>query len=190
MSENAKASFDDEVERLQALLSGLESLVDPRAKEMARDLLQVVIGLHQLGLADLLAIVEEAGTQPADTLIARFAANPRIHGLLLLHDLHPDDLPTRARKAVQRLRPHLGVSGINIELVGTEQDVIRVRVVAGPPQGKRPSASELNREIENMVMEMAPDAADLIIEGLESVQSPVEFHIPLTSITRVSSAKA
>ncbi|MGR9108471.1 MAG: hypothetical protein ACU843_16245, partial [Gammaproteobacteria bacterium] len=168
MSADSRGSFEVEVERLQDLLVALDGFSDPSAREAARELVQAVIGLHRLGLADLLAIIEDSGTQPADTLLAKFVANPRIQGLLLLHGLHPEDLETRARKAVQKLRPHLGVYGIRAELVGVDDGVIRIRLVIGETAGRRITVPELRREIENAVLEMAPDALDVVIEGLEA----------------------
>lgn len=175
-------SFDVELARLQDLLTTLEGLNDPAAKSAARELVQVVIGLHGAGLADLLAIIREAGSQPADTLLPRFAANPVVRGLLLLHDLHPEDLATRARQAVDRLRPHLGVRGVRAELVGVEHEVVRIRVTASGQKAQRPAAAELRREIEDTVLELTPDAAELVIEGLETAGGAREAYVPLSSI--------
>ena len=174
--------FDDEIERLQGLLTQLEGLGDAAAASAARELVRAVIGLHGQGLADLLAVVEEAGSQPADTLLPKFMANPRVRGLLLLHDLHPEDLATRARKAVDRLRPHLGVHGLRPELAGVEDGVVRVRITAGGQKTERRAALELRREIEMAMLEMTPDAADLVIEGLELVADAREAYVPLSAI--------
>ncbi len=182
MSRNPRQTFDEELTRLQNLLNALEESGDPAATAAARELVQVVIGLHGAGLADLLGIVREAGSQPADTLLPRFAVNPKVRGLLLLHDLHPEDLATRARQAVDRLRPHLGVRGVRAELVGVEHGVVRIRVIASGQKGQRPAAAELRREIEDTVLELTPDAADLVIEGLETAGGAREAYVPLSSI--------
>ncbi len=88
----------------------------------------------------------------------------------------------RARKAVERLRPHLGVRGVRADLTGVEDDVVRIRVTASGQKGQRPSADELRRAIEDAVLEMAPDAADLVIEGLELAGGVREAYVPLSSI--------
>lgn len=183
MSAERRAAFDDELARLQGLLTALDGLRDPAARSAARELAQAVIGLHGLGLSDLLAIVQEAGTQSADTLLPKFAANPRVRGLLLLHDLHPEDLATRARKAVERLHPHLGVQGVRADFAGVEDKVVRINVSASGQKSQRPSAAELRREIEGAVLEMAPDAEDLIIDGLETTGAASEVYVPLSAIT-------
>lgn len=183
MNEDRSQEFDNEIARLQGLLTALDGLSDPAAKSAARELVQVVIGLHALGLADLLAIVQEASSQPADTLLPKFAANPKVRGLLLLHDLHPEDLATRARKAVERLRPHLGVKGVRADLTGVEDNIVRISVTANGQKNQRPSATELRREIEDAVLEMVPDATDLVFEGLETSGGAREAYVPLSSIS-------
>lgn len=188
--ESRRRTFDDQAVRLQELLAGLETLRDPAVRVAVQEIVQVVIDLHGRGLSDLLGIVQDAGSQPADTLLARFTANPAVRGMLLLHGLHPDDLATRAGKAVERLRPHLGIHGVRADLVGIEDDVVRVRVTASGQKNQRPSASELRREIENTVLEMTPDAADLIIEGLETAGGASEVYVALSAITRRNQTNA
>jgi hypothetical protein len=188
--ESRSRTSDDEAMRLQELLARFETLGDPAARAAAQELVQVVINLHGQGLSDLLAIVQDAGSQPADTLIVRFTANPAVRGMLLLHGLHPEDLATRASKAVERLRPHLGVRGVRADLIGVEDDVVRVRVTASGQKNQRPSAIELQREIENTLLEMTPDAADLIIEGLEEAGGASEVYVALSAITRRSQTNA
>ncbi|WP_166265512.1 hypothetical protein [Marinobacter caseinilyticus] len=171
MSEQSQRELDAEVARLQGLMSNLETLQDPAAKSATRELVQVVLRLHHLGLADMLAIVREAGLQPADTLVPRFTANPRVRGLLLLHDLHPDDLATRARNAVERLRPHLGVKGVRAELMGVEDNVVRIRISEDTQKGRTAPVASLRAEIEATVLEMAPDAGGIEIEGLDATRA-------------------
>ena len=188
--ESPSRTSDDETTRLQELLARFETLSDPAARAAAQELVQVVIDLHGRGLSDLLGIVEDAGSQPADTLLARFAVNPAVRGMLLLHGLHPEDLATRASKAVERLRPHLGVRGVRADLIGVDDNVVRLRVTASGQKNQRPSAIELQREIENTVLEMTPDAADLIIEGLEEAGGANEVYVALSAITRRNQTNA
>jgi hypothetical protein len=188
--ESRSRTSDDQATRLQELLARFEALGDPAARAAAQELVQVVIDLHGWGLSDLLGIVQDAGSQPADTLLARFTANPAVRGMLLLHGLHPEDLATRASKAVERLRPHLGVRGVRADLIGVEDEVVRLRVTASGQKNQRPSAIELQREIENTVLEMTPDAANLIIEGLEEAGGASEVYVALSAITRRSQTNA
>lgn len=177
-----RTRFDDELDRLQALVSAVDALADETAKNAARELVKAVLQLHAAGLRDMLAVIDEAGSQPADTLAAKLAASPKVCGLLLLHDLHPDDLTTRARRAVERLRPHLGVYGVRTEFLGIDNGAVRVKVTTDGGAGRRLSADELRREIEDAVITMTPDADGMIIDGLDSVAGTNEVFVPLTSI--------
>lgn len=173
---------DDPGTRIQNLLDALEQVTDPSARSAARGLVQAVMELHAGALTDLLAIVREADDQPADILLPRFAANPKVRSVLLLHDLHPQDLATRARLAVERLRPHLGVRGVRADFVDANNGVVRVKVTASGQKTQRPSATELQQEIGAAVMEMTPDAVDLVIEGLEATMAASEVYVSLSSI--------
>lgn len=187
MSAQSQRDLDNEVARLQGLLSALETLNDQTAKAAAQELVQVVIRLHTLGLKDLLAIVNEAGSQPADTLVPKFTANPRVRGLLLLHDLHPDDLATRARNAVERLRPHLGVKGVRAELIGIEDNVVQIRVSDNGETGRTASVESLRNEIEETVLEMTPDASGVDIDGLDATGA-LNVAVPLVWVASASAA--
>ena len=52
----------------------------------------------------------------------RVAANPLVGGLLALHDLHPVELATRLRYALDTARRRLGSHGVGIELTGVDGD--------------------------------------------------------------------
>ena len=179
---SAATTAADPLQRLQGLLTALENLGDPVARVAAQELVRAVIELHGVALVDLLAIVDEAGAQPADTLPLRFAANPRVGGLLLLHGLHPQDLITRARHAVEHLRPFLGVRGVRADFVDAHDGMVRVRVTASGQKTRRPPAAEIRQEIEDAVMAAAPDAAGLAIEGLEATSEAHEVYVPVATI--------
>lgn len=192
MNDERRQAFEAEIARLQGLLVALDELSPSNdqgaARSAARELVQVVIGLHGQGLADLLGIVHEAGTQPADTLLPRFAVNPAVRGLLLLHGLHPEDLAGRARQAVERLRPHLGVKGVRADFVGVEDNVVRIAVTASGQHSNRPDVTALKREIEDTVWELIPDAADLVIDGLETTAGAREAYVSLAAISKARAA--
>jgi hypothetical protein len=178
--------FDAGAARLQALLAGLEAVADPAARSMARELARTVIDLHAIGLADLLGIVREAGSQPADTLVARFLANPALRGLLLLHGLHPDDVAARARQGVDRLNLRLGAHGLRLELLGAGPAGVRVGLREEGSGGHRPDAAGLEAMIERGLLEYVPDAAALVIEGLDGVAAipvlPATTVVPLAAL--------
>jgi hypothetical protein len=186
----AGGQLDDPLERLQALLAALEGVCDAATRNAVRELAQVVLGLHRRGLRELLDIVDEAGSQPADILLPRFLANPAVRGLLLLHDLHPDDLPARVNQVLARLRPHVGVHGLRIELSSLDENIVRLRVsLAGPQSGRRPDESALRHEIESAMWDLVPDAAGVVVEGLEILRARDETLVPVSAIAGLSKAR-
>jgi hypothetical protein len=178
----SREALDQSIERLQELLAGLDGVTDTATRSCLRELVQVVLDLHRRGLAELLDIVNETGDQPADTLLPRFLINPSVRGLLLLHDLHPQGLHARVQEAAERLRPHLGVHGLRVELQSLEHGRVRLHVAVAPHSGRRPDAATVRREVETTVLDFAPDAASLEIEGLEVLDAPRESLVPVSAI--------
>jgi hypothetical protein len=87
---------------------------------------------------------------------------------LLLHGLHPDDLETRVRRAVDRLRPHLGVHGLRLDVVEIASGTVRLRVHGrSAAMIKAPLLWMLPGEIEDAVVEAAPDIEKILIDGLD-----------------------
>lgn len=158
--------IDQSVRRLEQLIAALDAHPDPTAAEPARELVALVLDLHSLGLARLMAII--AGVPGGDRIMARLVDDDRVCPMLLLHGLHPEDMESRVRKAVDRLKPHLGVHGLRLDVVAIERGAVRLRV--GNIDGSAPRASltmTLPEEIENAIMEAAPDAEEISIEGLQ-----------------------
>jgi hypothetical protein len=91
--------------------------------------------------------------------IEHLAAEPLISSLFVLHGIHPDDMETRIRKALERFR--------GAELIGLHDGVVRIRVSYGAAQAVR-----------DTVREVAPDAADVLVE--EAL--PPGGFVPLSSI--------
>jgi Fe-S cluster biogenesis protein NfuA len=86
--------------------------------------------------------------------------------MLLLHGLHPDRLDKRVGAAVERLRPHLGVHGLRLEVIGIVNGVVRLRLSGGA--GVRAQLLwTIPSEIENAIFEAAPDVEKVTIDGLE-----------------------
>ena len=153
--------------RIDELIAALEALDDPRAREPAKELLQVVLDLHTNGLARLMELIADAGAMD-DAMTEALARDPQVAALLLLHGLHPQDLPTRVARAVDKMRTLLGAQGIRIELLDAAEEAVRVQV-SGRLQGKHNSVGELQQEIEHAIFEAAPEAMRVDIAGLPEV---------------------
>jgi Fe-S cluster biogenesis protein NfuA len=103
-----------------------------------------------LGLCDARALAD-------DELLAH---------LLLLHDLHPVDVGTRVANALEEVRPYLGSHGGDVELLGVEEGVARLRL-NGTCDGCPSSAVTLKHSIETAILRAAPELERVEAEGLD-----------------------
>ena len=117
-------------ERIDALLvaSAAHGAV---ARERAEELVRLVTDLYGAGLERLLEILHDAGRLDAGVL-TEIADDDVVASLLLVHGLHPYDLPTRVERGLQAVRPELRTQGVDVELVTVDDTgAVRLRLV-GP----------------------------------------------------------
>ncbi len=151
----------ERVERVETLLEQLESMPDAAARDSATAMAQALLDLYGEGLARLMERVAEGG----DALSPEALADDElIAHLLLLHDLHPVALETRVRGALGEVRPYLESHGGNVELVGLEDGVVRLRL-QGSCSGCPSSAMTLKLAIEDAIHKVAPDVEGIEAEG-------------------------
>ena len=116
-----------------------------------------IMELYGDGLRRVVAALQDAG-----------AAGQEIHGqlvedgvvasLLLIHDLFPIDLETRVREALATVRPYMESHGGDVEFLGIEDGVARLRL-EGHCKGCPASAATLELAIKEAIEEAAPDLA-------------------------------
>jgi Fe-S cluster biogenesis protein NfuA len=144
------AEVRERIARLEALL---EQIDDDSA---ATEAVQAVVDLYGEALARILA-----GADPVeDELVSH---------LLLVHDLHPVDVETRVRRALEEVRPYLGSHGGDVELLGVEGGVARLRL-AGTCNGCPSSTVTLQNAIEDALFKAAPDLERIDAEGVAEPQ--------------------
>jgi hypothetical protein len=140
--------------RVESWVERLEQLPDPTARETAREALAAVLALHRQGLVRVLERL------PAVQLKA-LATEPLVSSLLLLHDLHPADLPERVKQAVESVRPLLALNGASVTLGGDGGDV---HATLSLKSGCGSTAGRLRTVLEQALHEAAPDARSISIE--------------------------
>ncbi len=166
MDDGDRPDIEGSLRRVEALIADLDRIADPRAREPARALLELVLELHTLGLARIIAIV--AGAPGGAALLDRLADDPQARAILLLHGLHPQEAETRIRAALNRLRPDWALRGIGVVLAEVKGGTARLRATAG--SDGRIDAAALRSEIEAAIVEAAPDLDEILIEGLPEPQ--------------------
>jgi Fe-S cluster biogenesis protein NfuA/nitrite reductase/ring-hydroxylating ferredoxin subunit len=153
--------------RMETLLGEIESLQDPNARAKAAEVVQVLLELYGEGLARMMEVIAEG--EERESLFEALAEDELVSHLLLLHGLHPLDVETRVIRALEEVRPYLRSHGGNVELLGIEGDVARVRL-QGSCDGCPSSAVTLKLAIEEAVQKAAPDLEGIEAEGVTEPQ--------------------
>jgi len=140
------AEVRERVGRVEELLAGIEGNAAA---------VEAVAGVVELYGEALRRIVAD-GVDTRDELVAH---------LLLLHDLHPEDVETRVARALDEVRPYLGSHGGDVELLGVADGVARVRLT-GTCDGCPSSAATLQHAIEEAVARAAPELDRVEADGV------------------------
>jgi Fe-S cluster biogenesis protein NfuA/nitrite reductase/ring-hydroxylating ferredoxin subunit len=146
------------VGRVEELTAQVEAIGDPAARAVAEELAAAVVQLYGEGLERMVAALEPA-------VRARLAEDGLVGTLMLIHGLHPVDLETRVREALDTVRPYLESHGGDVELLGIADGVARLRL-EGSCSGCSASQSTLELAIERAIEEIAPDLLGIDVEGV------------------------
>jgi Fe-S cluster biogenesis protein NfuA len=167
----AAAELERQIERIDELVQRLESGVDPATRAAAQELVQTLMDLHGTALERILAMARSRG-QAASSLVEEFAQDEIVRNVMLLYGLHPVDIETRVRAALEKTRPYMRSHGGNVELVRIDDDG-RVHLhMQGSCQGCPSSAVTLKQAIEQAILETAPDVTSIVVDDGTSAHPP------------------
>src|SRR5262249_48649673 len=129
-------------------------------------------------LARMLELLADAA--PGRPVVDTLAQDDLVGSLLLLYGLHPYDLATRVRQALDQVRPQL--HGGNVELLELATSGLRLRI-HGSGHGCHSSPDALRQVVEEAILAKAPDVPGLQIDiaAAEHAAAPAAF-IPLTEL--------
>src|SRR5215208_84548 len=177
-----EGGLQERVARMETLLGEIETLSDPNARSKAAEVVGVLLELYGEGLARMMEVVAEG--EERERAFDAFAEDELVSHLLLLHGLHPLDLETRVRGALDEVRPYLESHGGNVELLGVEEGVARLRM-EGSCSGCPSSTVTLKLAIEDAIHTAAPDIDGIEAEGVEAAPTPaggllqIEMALPM-----------
>ncbi|AUI59208.1 NifU family protein [Amycolatopsis sp. BJA-103] len=157
----------DTGDRIEALLG---QLPDGRGKQVAEELVRVVVGMYGEGLERIAGLVTE------DVLL-RLAGDDLVAGLLVLHDLHPVDVDTRIQRALDEVRPYLGSHAGGVEYLGVDADGTARLRLEGNCQGCPSSTLTVKMAIEGAITRAAPEVAGVEVEGVTPEPEPVPLQV-------------
>jgi Fe-S cluster biogenesis protein NfuA/nitrite reductase/ring-hydroxylating ferredoxin subunit len=171
------SSSGELLDRVQRLSERVERLEDPQARDAAQELVAAILEMHGAGLATIGAVLDDAGAAGADAK-AKLVADPVVASLLLIHDLYPVPLEQRVGEALEEVRPYMESHDGNVELLGVEDGVVRLRL-AGSCDGCPASASTLELAIKEALEKAAPDLVGLEVEGVVAEPPPSGIELPV-----------
>lgn len=174
--------FQQRLDKIEELIQGLAEIADPAQQARARDLVQLVLDLHGLAIERMLDMVYESGAA-GQGIIEEMAKDEMVGNLLLLHGLHPFDLETRVRQALEKVRPYMKSHGGNVELLGVDESgVVRLRL-EGSCHECGSSRVTLKYAVENAIYAVAPDVTGIEAKGLAPAPAPLAAgFIPVNDI--------
>ena len=146
------------IARVQELTGRLEDLGDDACRELAEELTGAVVQMYGAGLERIVELIDE------DTR-DRLAADDLVAGLLMIHDLYPVPLEERVVAALDTVRPYMESHGGNVELLGVEDGIARLRL-EGSCKSCRASSSTLELAVRQALQEHAPDLLGMDVEGV------------------------
>lgn len=176
MSALGNTEFQACTGRVERLVERAGALEDAAARTIALDLLQSVMDLHGAALSRIVELLD--ATEAGRASLGRLGADPLICGLLVLYGVHPVPLEERLARALENLAPQLRKHSGSAELTGISEGVVRVKLdSSGHGCGNSPDA--LRTMLEQAILEAAPEAVEVAVEGIHSAASGF---VPLTLI--------
>jgi Fe-S cluster biogenesis protein NfuA len=178
---NEDNDFRQRMQRIESLIQEIDRFPDPNARAQTREMVQAILDFHGTGLAKLAAMIEQSSlTGPG--LLKVLARDDLVGSLLLLYGLHPDDLPSRVERAIDRLRPSIGAEGGDVEFLEAVGGVVRLRLLSGCESGS--SSANLRRSLEEAIDQAAPDVTAIEVEEATAPHVQREARIPLPMLSR------
>jgi Fe-S cluster biogenesis protein NfuA/nitrite reductase/ring-hydroxylating ferredoxin subunit len=159
--------------RIQELVEQIDRLPNSPARKLFQECLESVLTFYGHGLERILQLVVNAGPD-GQKVYGDLIHDSVVRGLLLIHDLHPIDIGTRLRDALDKVRPYLKSHGGNVELINLTNDVARLRL-QGTCKSCPSSAVTLELAIRHAIEEACPDLIGFEVEGAPGASAGVSI---------------
>ncbi|MDP9094645.1 MAG: NifU family protein [Actinomycetota bacterium] len=150
--------------RIETLLDELGAYDDVAVTGRVEELLASVVGLYGAGLEHIVALLAERSD--GEGIIRQLAGDDLVANLMILHDVHPDDVGTRIQAALDRVRPYLGSHAGGIEFLGVDERGAAQLRLQGSCDGCAGSAATVHTAVERAVLEAAPEVSSVEVEGM------------------------
>jgi Fe-S cluster biogenesis protein NfuA len=158
-----KREFNRRSDRIEELVSRVETCGDPAMRAVSQELLQAVIELHGVALECILDAVAEL--PEGSRAIDRMADDELVSNVLSLHGIHPRPLETRVASALEGARPYLKSHGGDVELNAIDDGIVHL-TLHGTCGSCSSSSETLKNTVENAIYEAAPEVVTVISENI------------------------
>ncbi|GCE00771.1 hypothetical protein [Embleya hyalina] len=159
--------------RVEEILTRLGDSPDPDARVGAEELVRALMDFYGTGLARLAALLRDADADRRALL-----DDELVTGLLVLHDLHPDDVPTRVTRGLAAHPEH------RAEFLDYDEHgrTLRLRITAASGgcgcAGASGSAAGSPEAVEGLLAGYAPEVERIEIEDAPAAKpEPALLHI-------------
>ncbi len=154
--------FRVHTQRVEKLVSRLDSCKDAEMRAVALELVQCVMELHGAALDRMLGSISQTSAGEAALDVA--LQDDLISSVLLLHGLHPDTIEARVLRALEKVRPYLHSHGGDVEFLSVADGVVRLKLLGSC--GSCPSSSvTLKNAVEEALYQAAPDIEKIVAES-------------------------
>jgi hypothetical protein len=158
--------FRERIQEIGRLVAGLDNITDEPARKSARELVQLVMELHGLGIERMMELIFAQGAAGAE-IIDTLGADPTVSSLLVLHGLHPEPVEARVQQAIEQLTRELRKQEVEVQLLSVEDGNVRV-LARTSAHACGSTAGTVRSSIEEAVYAASPEIASLTIEGLDA----------------------
>jgi Fe-S cluster biogenesis protein NfuA len=156
--------FQGRLARIEELIHAVDAIADEAPRAQARELVEALLELQGAGLERLMEMIYENGPS-GQAMIDELGRDELVSSLLLVHGLHPLDLETRVRNAIEAVRPRLAQHSGSVEFLSmTPEGGVKLRL-EGNCHGCPSSRLTLKFTIEEAIYAAAPDVTSLEVEG-------------------------
>jgi Fe-S cluster biogenesis protein NfuA len=160
--------------RVEEILDRLAAAGDREVSAAAEELVRTLMDFYGAGLARMVDLLGAPAAQHSGAApLERLLGDDLVAGLLVLHDLHPEDLPTRIGRALN------GLPGRPVELVGFDEATGTLRVRSANPGGCAcPSTNAAARQsVEDALACFAAEVASVELEPTGDAKQPTLLQI-------------
>lgn len=159
----SRREFTRRSDRIEELVSRLESTGDPAIRAVAQELLQAVLELHAVALEHIIDVVAELPN--GDVALERIAGEDLVSNVLSLHGINPIAVETRVAAALEKTRPYLRSHGGDVQLSSVDEGTVHIRL-QGSCGSCSSSAETLKNTVEDAIYNAAPEVVAVVAKTM------------------------